>query len=393
MQEPRFNGKQLKNLMFSFLSWVILSLFFLIRYSGGFERLIINLFLILLFAALLLCLLVNERGSEKETGRLSEDYREFFWISAGSAGVVLVSSFLPHYIAPFLMISFLYARLETPRIGMITSSLLASLFVINSGGSVYELACYVILSCAGAILMPLYEKKKNRPLLSFIILCVTVLVPGILSYLPDGFLKYPVILICIVFGILTDLLFLLLFDRMRLVEEQRPEVEVRTIVKENYPLVREIREFSPEAYSHAKKVSLIAAKCAAASGLDASVSAAGGFYYRLGILSGDPVIENGVKIAEYNCFPQKVIRILQEYNGEEAEISTPESALVNIADTLVRQFEKRKGKIGESEWNREILIYQTLNDRLGTGMYDHSGLSINQYLKVREFLVRGDDLA
>jgi hypothetical protein len=49
-------------------------------------------------------------------------------------------------------------------------------------------------------------------------------------------------------------------------------------------------------------------------------------------------------------------------------------------------------EVNGNEWNREVLIYQTLNEKLATGMLDKSGLSINQYLKIREFLVRGDDL-
>ena len=35
-----------------------------------------------------------------------------------------------------------------------------------------------------------------------------------------------------------------------------------------------------------------------------------------------------------------------------------------------------------------MVIYQTLNELSATGMYDESGLSMNQFLKVRELLVR-----
>ncbi len=65
---------------------------------------------------------------------------------------------------------------------------------------------------------------------------------------------------------------------------------------------------------------------------------------------------------------------------------------MNIVDTLVRRFERMRTEVNGNEWNREVLIYQTLNEKLATGMLDKSGLSINQYLKIREFLVRGDDL-
>ena len=35
-----------------------------------------------------------------------------------------------------------------------------------------------------------------------------------------------------------------------------------------------------------------------------------------------------------------------------------------------------------------MIIYQTLNELSATGIYDESGLSMNQFLKVRELLVR-----
>ena len=40
-----------------------------------------------------------------------------------------------------------------------------------------------------------------------------------------------------------------------------------------------------------------------------------------------------------------------------------------------------------TDWNQDMVIYQTLNELSGTGIYDESGLSMNQFLKVREFLV------
>ena len=97
-------------------------------------------------------------------------------------------------------------------------------------------------------------------------------------------------------------------------------------------------------------------------------------------------------LAQLNCFPQDVIRILAEFNGQEREISTPESAVVNMVNQLVSRFEHLKEETSKSTWNREIVIYQTLNELSSSGLYDKSGLSINSYLQIREFLVRGDDL-
>lgn len=40
-----------------------------------------------------------------------------------------------------------------------------------------------------------------------------------------------------------------------------------------------------------------------------------------------------------------------------------------------------------SEWNQDMVIYQTLNEYSASGIYDQSGLGMNMFLKIREYLV------
>ena len=112
---------------------------------------------------------------------------------------------------------------------------------------------------------------------------------------------------------------------------------------------------------------LVAARCAAVVGADERVCSAAGMYYRIGVLEGAPLAKNGVKMAQRACFPEKVIRIIGEYNGEEALPSTIES-------------------------NQDMVIYQTLNEYSAAGLYDRSGLSMNMFLKIREYLVNEEAL-
>ena len=102
-------------------------------------------------------------------------------------------------------------------------------------------------------------------------------------------------------------------------------------------------------YKHADFVSTIAFRAAKAADLDANLCAAAGFYYRLGQWQGKPYVENGVLRAERLCFPEKLINILQEYYGEEVKPQSPESALVNMVDSLVVKLDKIKQEVGQSE--------------------------------------------
>ena len=72
--------------------------------------------------------------------------------------------------------------------------------------------------------------------------------------------------------------------------------------------------------------------------------------------------------------------------------STKESAIVHMVDSLVTKIEVLGETTMANEWNQDMVIYQTLNEYSSRGVYDNSGISINQFLKIRERLVQEGDL-
>ncbi len=87
-----------------------------------------------------------------------------------------------------------------------------------------------------------------------------------------------------------------------------------------------------------------------------------------------------------------MIGVISEYNGELALPSTTESAIVHMVDGLIKKLEVLDSQTMSSEWNQDMVIYQTLNDFSAMGMYDKSGLSMNMFLKIREYLVKEEKL-
>ena len=102
-------------------------------------------------------------------------------------------------------------------------------------------------------------------------------------------------------------------------------------------------------------------------------------------------MDNGVSISQNRCLPEPVVRIISEYGGIMQKPSTPESAIVQMVDSLVTKVEAL-GDTMESSWNQEMLIYQTLNEFSNEGMYDESGLTMNQFLKIRDCLIIKENL-
>jgi hypothetical protein len=79
-----------------------------------------------------------------------------------------------------------------------------------------------------------------------------------------------------------------------------------------------------------------------------------------------------------------------EYNGIMRRPTSRESAIIHMVDNVVTRLELINNDSMESSWNQDMVIYQILNELSQKGIYDNSGLSMNQYLKVRDFLVNTD---
>lgn len=164
--------------------------------------------------------------------------------------------------------------------------------------------------------------------------------------------------------------------------------EYMELLRDSFPLVKDIRTYSMKEYLRAKKVSKLAGLCTKEVGGNEYLAEAAGFYYRLGLLEGEPIVENGVKLAYDNCLPDTVIEILEEYNGLYRLPQTKESAIIHMVDVCVKKAELLKQNKLNSEWNDTMVIYQTLNEISATGIYDESTLSMNQFLKVRDIMVQ-----
>ena len=61
-------------------------------------------------------------------------------------------------------------------------------------------------------------------------------------------------------------------------------------------------------------------------------------------------------------------------------------------DSLVSRIEALGEERMESSWNQEMLIYQTLTELSNNGMYDDCGLTMNQFLRIRDCLILKENL-
>lgn len=232
------------------------------------------------------------------------------------------------------------------------------------------------------------HEKKYRIWGLVILFSVSLCIPALFCYLAYSAFPQKLLIWNAGLGALSVLACRFAADRLYDKIDHEEHDAYERIISEEYPLVKDIKNYSRAEYVHALKVAMIAGKCAAEIGANEMEATAAGFYYRLGILEGEPFVENGVRLAQENCFPDAVVQILSEYNGEQRLPSSKESAIVHMVDACVKRMELLISQNLSSSWNQDMVIYQTLNEVSATGIYDVSGISMNQFLKIRERMVR-----
>ncbi len=366
---------------------VLLSLLLAAMGRSGLEGAVIYIITDVVFLSVVLYMLESSRLDAKLGSSRADHYgRIADWYGILCAAV-FAFSFVPEFFYPAAAAALFLAMVSNAEIAITLNVFLCMLLCIAKGANFFAFASFCVQILIGAQLAKTMREKEMRPWGCVLLLSVSVCIPTLFDYLTYWKGNMSLIFTNFVLGAAAVLLYMLLADRVYDRKNQDDIGVYEKIIDEDYPYVVDIKRYSRVEYIRAVRAATICAKCAALIGANEPVASAAGFYYRLGLLEGDPVVENGVRLAQEGCFPEAGIEILAEYNGEKKLPSTRESAIVHMVDCCINKIEMLNRQNLSTDWNQDMVIYQTLNELSGTGIYDESGLSMNQFLKVREFLV------
>lgn len=392
MKEHRFIRRRVLGIGLIVLSTILFSLLMGSRAEMALDEMLVLFFIDFVFLAVLVYFLEEERFLGRLPGKESNDFKTIAILYLlGMAGNYLCL-YLPNYIT----ISFAFAlfmTLASNREMALTMGIFMNLtlaVVLNQ--DIHVLMASILMTLLGVMLALAGRKKQSYLWVQFLVFFGTIVIIMSCYYAQYLQIKREVLFLAGAMAVI-NLLFMEIGGRVFFPKAEKIAASVYTsLLDEEYPLVQSIRHFSEIDYSHAVRVSGICGECARLLSLNEELCKAAGFYYRIGRMEGEPYTENGVILAENACFPKDLIQILKEYNGELTAISSRESAVVHMVDRVVTKLDLLDKKTFSTNWNQDMLIYQTLNEDSSTGIYDESGLSMNQFLKIRDFLVKGDHL-
>lgn len=391
MTENAFSAKRVGKLALLFFCSILFPAACGILHNVRIDHLIVWSFISLICFVCFALYAERQRLQGEMSRGISNDYSLLTFIYLVCLLGACIGSLLPAFAAPVMAISVLCNGAFQTKMGSALAVYFCLLCALFSEGGEYEVTAYVMLALIGLFLTELFMEQGLRLWTGILVVCLSIVIPVCGNYLTDHVLAIRTVGFSFAGSMLT-LSVLTLVPKLRSREHVAEEVSLDTIMDDHYHLRREIERYSTVDYNHALRTSRVAAKLAAGVGADEKLARAGGFYYRIGKLEGEPFVENGVRIAQDNCFSKRLVAILEEYNGQKRLPGSIESAIVQISDMIVTKFDLLDKDTFSSSWNRDIVIYQSMNEKSAEGLYDNSGLTMNQFLTIRELLIKEEML-
>lgn len=388
----RFVAKRYLNIVYMLLTAFIGTSFLALLHGRYLDEVVVYLIIDVVFMILFCYVLEHNRMLRAISANRETTFRKITNAYLVCWLLTVLSSFLPEYIKPMFAIPFIMAAFGTQSIAMCTGIFFDVILCLVLGSSIQEMALYMLLTLFGCMLAEEFHNSRYQLWYEIIIVALSTIFPALCYYLAYRENKTQLLIVGALEGVVFSLAMHVFYKRsVTFAQEEVPEM-LEDMLDDSYILRRELRKFSKADYNHAKRVSAISEKCARLVGADEKLCAVAGFYYRIGILEGDSIAAGGIHLAQRECFPEGVLRIIGEYNGERELPSTIESAIVHMVDGLIKKVEVFDSDMMSSDWNQNMVIYQTLNDFSAQGIYDKSGLTMNMFLKIREYLVNEEAL-
>lgn len=344
---------------------------------------LINFVLTAVFYAIGVFELEYERMKKAIAGDKSTTFLRIAICIAITSVLAFGYTFLPVYYRPFLLVPILLQAFSNEVIALCFGMYYVVLFGMTGAANQLEVVEAILFVVLGGILAKNLKEQTNRIAIAILLFCLSELLPLVFYYLSEGQISPLCYLFGGISGVVVVLFAMLFYHEIRKNTELGGSLRLYDIVCEDYELIKQLKIYSTEEYEHAKLVAEICASCAKQLGFSVELLTAAGMYYRIGFWEKNPSIAAGVNKAYSMCFPEPLIDIIEEYYGIEKAISTPESALVHMIDALVT--EAKQSQLSE---HVDMFVYRKLNDFSSEGLYDESGLSMNQYLNMRKILAK-----
>lgn len=152
------------------------------------------------------------------------------------------------------------------------------------------------------------------------------------------------------------------------------------------PLLVELKNYSREEYYHAIHTAYLCDRIAKRLGADADVARAGGYYHKIGLLKGQNTWENASLVLTEAQFPEQVHVILKEYLDKEERITSKETVILLISDTVISSISYLFSKDASAQLDYEKLVQAVFKKNDESGLIKYSRITLGELEEMKKIL-------
>lgn len=289
-------------------------------------------------------------------------------------GVVLI---------PISLVSLAFSLITGPITGVLFGNYFAIMYFSIYTIDYQYFIMYLILAVVGAIIARLFVDKDTRVSASIITLCVYLALGCGTQYIVTqrlDFIYIGYVLAAAVISIFFSFMFALIVKNKVDTTDSR---KVQKAIDDFDIIVDKIGADNSKEIDFVSQVAELSESAAAIIGADTNLAKAGGLYCRIGYMAGDVFHRDNAKVGEHFELPNNLIKLIHEAGAKKTIATSKESAIVILAYKSVKASRKIFTDASNLTFSKEVVVQQVFNNASSDGTLKDSGLSMDDYMKIK----------
>lgn len=306
-------------------------------------------------------------------------------------GVVLavLLPILPTTGWPYVAVFIILTLFSNVIVGIVSSSFLLMISVLLSSSADVNTFCLYFVS--GIICSILFQKldddyKIGYPLIISVMIIILCEMANAVLFINETL--HPELLIIpavnVVVSAILILIILKLYGQL-VVFKFRERYQI--INDSECPLMVELKEKQPDLYIHTVHVAYLTDKLSTAIGLDGQCVKTMSYYYKIGILAGEPTFEKAKEMIDDYEFPPITYEYLKDVIENSHCPTTKEAFVVLVADMIISSVEFLYAKNPNKEIQYEQVISTLLKKKIESAFPLKCGITYGEAEKIKQVLL------
>ncbi len=357
-----------------------------IRYNKGIDDIIIVAFIAILFFLTLMLMIINDYTIEESEHHVHDAVSKML-VLYGIGGLFVVAGYFFSMPIRFILpMSALLCSLVPMQYGLTVSLMMSVVLGLCTFAPGIDSSFNVLLCLYGAIFSRILLKQKYHFHTTLMILALSITNAYLYQYMMFSKVTTKSLLYGSIEGVSNIILVLVFLPFVVKKTETEEITSYARAMESDFPLLLFVKSLSAERYKRCITTAKICCNGARKLGFDDNLCACAGFYYDLCDNDEANSIQYAANLGRQNLLPIDVVRVLSQFHGEQQVISSKEAALVDLVYEAVLQIEKKDNK--ENDFGKGMAIHATFDRLSKSGRYDESGLSINKFLQLRDYIIQ-----